>query len=134
MEITGRAIAALPVRTGVSSKGQWMSREYVIETQEQYPKKICFDVFGEDKLKEFNIRENDIIKVFININAREFKGKWYNTISAWKVEHLGAAAPQTEATNTQTASPLPSSAPFTPTATPAPAQPAAIAPDDDLPF
>ena len=89
MEIIGKAIAALPVKSGVSQKTgeQWQSREYVIETQEQYPKKICFEVFGTDKLKEFNIRNNDLIKVHFDITAREYNGKWYNSIRAWKVEH-----------------------------------------------
>ena len=89
MEIIGKAIAALPVKSGVSQRTgeQWQSREYVIETQEQYPKKICFEVFGTDKLKEFNIRNNDLIKVYFDITAREYNGKWYNSIRAWKVEH-----------------------------------------------
>ena len=89
MEIIGKAIAALPVKSGVSQRTgeQWQSREYVIETQEQYPKKICFEVFGTDKLKEFNIRNNDLIKVHFDITAREYNGKWYNSIRAWKVEH-----------------------------------------------
>lgn len=89
MEIIGKAIAALPVKSGVSQRTgeQWQSREYVIETQEQYPKKICFEVFGTDKLKEFNIRNNDLIKVHFDISAREYNGRWYNSIRAWKVEH-----------------------------------------------
>lgn len=90
MEIIGKAIAALPVKSGVSQRTgeQWQSREYVIETQEQYPKRMCFEVFGTDKLKEFNIRNNELIKVYFNITAREYNGKWYNTIRAWKVEHV----------------------------------------------
>ena len=90
MDIIGKAIAALQVKSGVSQRTgeQWQSREYVIETQEQYPKKICFEVFGIDKLKEFNIRNNDLIKVHFDITAREYNGKWYNSIRAWKVEHV----------------------------------------------
>ena len=116
MDIIGKAIAALPVKSGVSQRTgeQWQSREYVIETQEQYPKKICFEVFGIDKLKEFNIRNNDLIKVHFDITAREYNGKWYNSIRAWKVEHVNpdgsvvgstAAAPvaQAQAPATQVA-------------------------------
>ena len=100
MELIGKAIAALQVKSGVSQRTgeQWQSREYVIETQEQYPKKICFEVFGTDKLKEFNIRNNDLIKVHFDISAREYNGKWYNSIRAWKVEHVnqdGSAAGDT---------------------------------------
>ena len=126
MEIIGKAIAALPVKSGVSQRTgeQWQSREYVIETQEQYPKKMCFEVFGTDKLKEFNIRNNDLIKVHFDITAREYNGKWYNSVRAWKVEHVNpdggtanqvsASAPQTQAT--------PVAAPTTQES------------DDDLPF
>ena len=127
MELIGKAIAALPVKSGVSQRTgeQWQSREYVIETQEQYPKKMCFEVFGTDKLKEFNIRNNDLIKVHFDISAREYNGKWYNSIRAWKVEHVNpggsvvgstAAAPAPQAPATQAASP------------------AAQGSDDDLPF
>lgn len=129
MEIVGKAIAALPVRSGVSQRTgeQWQSREYVIETQEQFPKKMCFEVFGTDKLKEFNIRNNDLIKVHFDISAREYKGKWYNSIRAWKVEHVNPQSQTTETTPVQTSSPVQ-----------APANPVAATTkqesDDDLPF
>ena len=131
MEIIGKAIAALPAKSGVSKKTgeQWQSREYVIETQEQYPKKMCFEVFGTDKLKEFNIRNNDLIKVNFDITAREYNGKWYNYIRAWKVEHVNQDGPVVGST---AASPAQQAA-----APVAPAQataPAAQESDDDLPF
>lgn len=130
MEIVGKAIAALPVKSGVSQRTgeQWQSREYVIETQEQYPKKICFEVFGTEKLKEFNIRNNDLIKVHFDITAREYNGKWFNSIRAWKVEHVnqdGSAAGATAnqvAASSQQAQATPVAAPNTKES------------DDDLPF
>ena len=127
MEIIGKAIAALPVKSGVSQRTgeQWQSREYVIETQEQYPKKICFEVFGADKLKEFNIRNNDLIKVHFDITAREYNGKWYNSIRAWKVEH----ANQDDSVVGSTAAAPVAQAP----AAEAPA-PAAQEREEDLPF
>lgn len=130
MEITGKAIAALPVKSGVSKKTgeQWQSREYVIETQEQFPKKMCFEVFGTDKLKEFNIRNNDLIKVHFDITAREYNGKWYNSIRAWKVEHVNQDAPVVGATATPVAAPA-QQTPETPVAAPTTQES-----DDDLPF
>ena len=130
MELIGRAIAALPVKSGVSQRTgeQWQSREYVIETQEQYPKKMCFEVFGTDKLKEFNIRNNDLIKVHFDITAREYNGKWYNSIRAWKVEHVNKDGSAAGDTANQVAAPAPQA--------PA-AQVAATTTqesDDDLPF
>ena len=135
MELIGKAIAALPVKSGVSKKTgeQWQSREYVIETQEQYPKKMCFEVFGTDKLKDFNIRNNDLIKVHFDITAREYNGKWYNSIRAWKVEHVnqdGSAAGATA--NQVAASSQQSQAPQAPSNQAA--APAAQESEEDLPF
>ena len=130
MEIIGKAIAALPVKSGVSQRSgeQWQSREYVIETQEQYPKKMCFEVFGTDKLKEFNIRNNDLIKVNFDITAREYNGKWYNYIRAWKVEHVNPQSQTTETTQVQTSAPVQAQAPAPVSA------PVAQESDDYLPF
>ena len=130
MELIGKAIAALPVKSGVSQRTgeQWQSREYVIETQEQYPKKMCFEVFGTDKLQEFNIRNNDLIKVHFDISAREYNGRWYNSIRAWKVEHVNQDAPVVGATATQVAAPA-QQTPATPVAAPTTQES-----DDDLPF
>ena len=133
MEIIGKAIAALPVKSGVSQRTgeQWQSREYVIETQEQYPKKMCFEVFGTDKLKEFNIRNNDLIKVHFDISAREYNGKWYNSIRAWKVEHVNQDGSAAGATANQVAasSPQAPQAPATKVASTTKQES-----DDDLPF
>ena len=132
MELIGKAIAALPVKSVVSHRTgeQWQSREYVIETQEEYPKRVCFEVFGTDKLKEFNIRNNDLIKVHFDITAREYNGKWYNSIRAWKVEHVNPQSQTTETTQVQTSAPVQAQAPA-----PAPAAaPVAQESDDDLPF
>ena len=130
MEIIGKAIAALPVKSGVSKKTgeQWQSREYVIETQEQYPKKMCFEVFGTDKLKEFNIRNNDLIKVNFDITAREYNGKWYNYIRAWKVEHVSQDGPVVGTTANQVSAPAPQ-APATQVAATTKQES-----EDDLPF
>lgn len=135
MEIIGKAIAALPVKSGVSQRSgeQWQSREYVIETQEQYPKKMCFEVFGTDKLKEFNIRNNDLIKVYFDISAREYNGKWYNSVRAWKVEHVNQDGSAAGATANQVAASSPQAQAPQATA----AQVAATTKqesDDDLPF
>lgn len=128
MELIGKAIAALPVKSGVSQRTgeQWQSREYVIETQEQYPKRICFEVFGTDKLKEFNICNNDLIKVHFDITAREYNGKWYNSIRAWKVEHVKQDGSVVGSTSAEPVAQAPAHAPA--------AAPAVHESEDDLPF
>ena len=93
MEITGKIIAVLPERGGISKTGnEWKTQEYVIETHEQYPKKVCFNVFGADKIAQFNIQVGDEMTVSFDINAREYNGRWYNDIRAWKVERGTAEA------------------------------------------
>ena len=93
MEITGKIIAVLPERGGVSKTGnEWKMQEYVLETHEQFPKKLCFNVFGADKISQFNIQAGDELTVSFDINAREYNGRWYNDIRAWRVERGAAPA------------------------------------------
>ena len=87
MEITGKIIAVLPERGGISKTGnEWKMQEYVLETHEQYPRKVCFNVFGADKIAQFNIQAGEEMTVSFDINAREYQGRWYNDIRAWRVE------------------------------------------------
>ena len=93
MEITGKIIAVLPERGGISKTGnEWKMQEYVLETHEQYPKKMCFNVFGADKIAQFNIQAGDELTVSFDINAREYNGRWYNDVRAWRVERGTVAA------------------------------------------
>ena len=86
MEIQGKVIAVLPERSGVSARGEWKSQTYVIETQEQqYPKKMAFDVFGADRLAQFNIQSGEVINVSFDIDAHEYQGRYFNQIRAWNV-------------------------------------------------
>ena len=87
MEVTGKIIATLEKRTGVakSSGNTWVAQEYVIEIPGTYPKRVCFEVFGEERIKEFDIKVMDILTVSFDIDAREYNGRWFNTLRAWKV-------------------------------------------------
>ena len=92
MEIQGKVIAVLPERSGVSARGEWKSQTYVIETQEQYPKKMAFDVFGADRLAQFNIHSGEVINVSFDIYAHEYQGRWFNSIRAWNVTKVSQQA------------------------------------------
>lgn len=85
MEIQGKVIAVLPERSGVSARGEWKSQTYVIETQEQYPKKMAFDVFGADRIANFGIQFGEVINVSFDIDAHEYQGRYFNQIRAWNV-------------------------------------------------
>ena len=92
MEIQGKIIAVLPERSGVSARGEWKSQTYVIETQEQYPKKLAFDVIN-DKIDQFNIQVGEFLTVQFDINAREYNGRWFNSVNAWNVIRQTQQAP-----------------------------------------
>lgn len=108
MELTGKLIAAMPTQSGVSQRtgNAWMSREYVIEVPGQYPKKCCFKIFGEDRLKQFNLRKDETVTVQFDIDAHEYNGRWFNEIQAYNVVRPQQSAPA--------AQPAPATNPFPP--------------------
>lgn len=85
MELQGKIIVVLPERSGVSARGEWKSQTYVIETQERYPKKMAFDVFGADRIANFGILLGEVINVSFDIDAHEYQGRYFNQIRAWNV-------------------------------------------------
>ena len=106
MEIQGKVIAVLPERSGVSARGEWKSQTYVIETQEQYPKKMAFDVFGADRIANFGINSGEVINVSFDIDAHEYQGRYFNQIRAWNVTKVSQqAAAQASAGVAQPAAP-----------------------------
>ena len=80
MEFTGKIIAILSPRGGVSktSGNEWKSQEYVIENHDQYPRKMCFDVFGADKIEQFNIQMGEELTVSFDVDARQWNDRWSN--------------------------------------------------------
>lgn len=92
MEITGKIIRVLPEKSGQSARGGWRKQEYILETQGQYPKTVCFMAWG-DKIDEFGIREGQELEVSIDIESREYNERWYTDVKAWKVAPLGGREP-----------------------------------------
>ena len=93
MEISGKIIAVLPMATGQGKNGTWRSQDYVLETADQYPKKVCFNLFN-DKIDQFPMAIDDTVNVSFDIESREFNGRWYTTVRAWKVDkNVAGAAP-----------------------------------------
>ena len=79
MELTGKIIAVLPAQSGVSARtgNNWMSQDYVIEVPGQFPRKCLFRIFGEDRIKQFNIQQGEDLTVQFDIDAHEFNGRWF---------------------------------------------------------
>lgn len=96
MEISGKIIAVLPLQQGTSKAGNpWQSQSYVLETQEQYPKKVCFEIFGEDRIKNNSCQIDELVTVSFDLESREFNGRWYTSVRAWKVVKGEGAVPVT---------------------------------------
>lgn len=124
MEITGKIIAVLPERSGVSARSgaEWRCATYVLETMEQYPRKMCFEVFGMDRIQQMNIQAGQSYTISFDIDAHEYQGRWFNSIRAWKAE---APVAQPAVAPAQPEAPFAAAAPFPPVQPAAPAQPAA---------
>ena len=95
MEFTGKIIAILQPKGGVSKTtgNEWKAQEFVIENHDQYPRKMCFEVFGAEKIDQFNIQMGEELTVSFDIDANPWQDRWFNRIRAWKVERVGANAP-----------------------------------------
>ncbi len=89
MEITGRIIQKLDLQKGTSAKGEWKKQEFIVETNDKFPKKVCISGWAEkvDDLNRYNI--NDMVKVSVNVESREYNGKWYTDVRFWKIEPAG---------------------------------------------
>lgn len=127
---------ALEPRGGVSARtgSNWKSQDFVVETHEQYPRKCVFSVFGEDRLKEFNIQVGDEVTVSFDIDAHEYNGRWYNNIRAWRVVRVDPNSAPSVGMPDMGAVPPPTGAPFPAADTTSPATPIAEGTTDDLPF
>ena len=91
LEITGKLVQILPLQTGSGKNGAWQKQEFILETTEQYPKKVCISAWGDkvDTLK--NIPEGASLKGAFNIESREFNSRWNTDIRAWKIDGMGQA-------------------------------------------
>jgi len=85
LELTGKIITSLEEKSGTSSRGPWRKQEYVIEIPGDYPKQVCFMAWG-DKIDQFGIKEGENLTVHFDLESREYNGRWYTDVKAWRVE------------------------------------------------
>jgi len=93
-EISGRVILLLPEQSGTGKNGKWLRQDFVIETEEQFPKKVCFAAWGDKVSQVKTLQANTRIKVSFNIESREYNGKWYTDLRIWKIENQEQTIPQ----------------------------------------
>jgi hypothetical protein len=93
LTLKGKVVKVLDVESGVSRSGNsWKKQEFVLETQDQFPKKICFTLFNDKIALLSGFSGGEEIDVSFDIESREFNGKWYHNINAWKIEKAGQKA------------------------------------------
>ena len=91
MEIKGKIVEILQAATGTSARGEWKRQDFIIETQEQYPKKVCVQNFNS-KVNLEQMGVGTTVNASINIESREYNGKWYTSVNVWKMEAVGQLA------------------------------------------
>lgn len=137
MEIVGKIIQVLPLQEGIGKTGNpWKVQGYVLETQEQYPRKVQFEVFGEDRIKNNMCNVDDVVTVSFDIESREFNGRWYTSIRAWRIQQGVVTADAPAAQPAQPAQPIQPAQPVqpTPTANVETFDPTAADDSSELPF
>ena len=86
MDITGTVVTILPEQRFNGKNGEVVKNMFVIEHGGQYKKKAVFSVLGEDRWKQMNFAEGADVQVSFDIDAREWNGKWFGELMAWRVQ------------------------------------------------
>lgn len=98
MQLQAKLIQILPLQTGTSKNGEWKKQDVIVETDDQYPKKVCISIWG-DKVDTSLLQVGNNLDISINVESREYNGKWYSDIKAWKIEAVGSTPAQTDGPN-----------------------------------
>jgi hypothetical protein len=91
LQVKGKVQQILKPESGVSRAGkEWKKQEFVIETDEQFPRKVCFTLFGDKTSLIDGLSNGEEVEVSFNVESREYNGKWFHNINAWKIEKPAA--------------------------------------------
>jgi hypothetical protein len=91
MQITAKLLQLLPLQTGTGKNGQWKKQDIIVETEATYPKKVCISIWG-DKIDAGMLQPGNLLKIDFDVESREFNGRWYTDVKAWKVEVASGAS------------------------------------------
>lgn len=103
MQLIAKLIQILPFQSGVGKNGEWKKQDIIIETQDQYPKKICVALWGDKAT--IPLQANTMYTVDFDLESREFNGKWYTDVRAWRIEALSSTPPQQSNVNSASNAP-----------------------------
>ena len=91
MQITARLFQVLPLQSGTGRNGEWKKQDIIVETEGQYPRKICIAIWG-DRINESQLQVGNMLSIDFELESREYNGRWYTDVRAWKVELAGVAS------------------------------------------
>ena len=94
--ITGEVVEILEEKSGESAKGPWRKQDFILETEDEYPSKVCITQWG-DRIEEFDVQEGERITAHVDIESREYEGRWYTDVKAWRVERPEGSGADEEA-------------------------------------
>ncbi|MBQ7791667.1 MAG: DUF3127 domain-containing protein [Rikenellaceae bacterium] len=123
MDFVGVVYRILPPQSGTSARGQWQKQEVVFELPDEFSRKVCVTFFGDRAQDAASLQVGDKLNVSVNIESREYNGRWYTDVRAWRIQKVQPEQPA--------AAPIPDLPPFE---TAEPAMPAGGDQFDDLPF
>ena len=92
MEIKAKIIQMLPLQTGEGKNGKWRKQDIIVETEGQVQRKICVSIWG-DKINEGILKTGNMLNISFDVESREYNGRWYTDVKAWKTELVGSSAP-----------------------------------------
>jgi hypothetical protein len=93
MQLNAKLVQKLPLQTGMGKAGEWKKQEIIVETEGQYPKKICIAIWN-DKINDAVLQIGQMLRIDFDLESREYNTRWYTDVKAWKVEPAtGSAMP-----------------------------------------
>lgn len=133
LDLTGTLIKILPEVTGAGKNGNWIKQEFVLETAEQFPKKVCLSLWGDkvNELKKYALGDN--LTASINLESREYNERWYTEARAWRLELAGGSNTSNEGNRPQSQG-VTSLSKEQVASSPLPPAMQSFSEDDDLPF
>lgn len=85
LKISGKVVQVLEEQSGEGKNGPWRKQDFILETGGEYPRKICITQWG-DNIDQHSVAVDDSLTAHIDIQSREYKGRWYTDVKAWKIE------------------------------------------------
>lgn len=96
MEIQGKIIQVLAPQKFTTRNGEMTRYSFILETTGNYPKKVKFDVLRDEAWGNMNVQVGMMANVSFDADSREWQGRWYTSLTCWRVQNLEQAQRQAQ--------------------------------------